>query len=232
MLIHMFLLACVCLCLPMTVIESWQAPVDSSPIGWLLGQLTLCVGLPFFVISSSAPLLQKWFSASKAEGSDEEPWFLYAISNVGSLTALLSYPLVFERWLGLTEQGVFWTVGFMLLAAMFAWCIWYTLRNAKPEILDASKSADSQQAKPLTWSQRLRYIGMAAIPSSLMLGVTTMVSTEIGSFPLMWSIPLALYLLTFVFVFARRQVIPHHLCLLYTSPSPRDATLSRMPSSA
>ena len=211
MLIHMFLLACVCLFLPMTVIESWAAPVDSNPIGWLLGQLALCVGLPFFVISSSAPLLQRWFSASNESDSSEEPWFLYAISNVGSLTALISYPLLFERWLGLSEQGVFWTVGFMLLAAMFAWCIWYTLRNAKPEVLTSSKQ--TVKAKPLSWSERLRYITMAAIPSSLMLGVTTLVSTEIGSFPLMWSIPLALYLLTFVFVFARRQVIPHHFMI-------------------
>lgn len=207
MMIHLFLLGCVCFCLPMSIMESWEAPVDSSPILWLLGQLTLCVGLPFFVISSSAPLLQRWFSASNPEESDEEPWFLYAISNVGSLAALISYPFVFERVFGLTQQGVFWTIGFILLAAMFACCVWFTLKNADPQVL--KRSASKEKVLPLGWQQRLRYIGLAAIPSSLMLGVTTMVSTEVGSFPLMWSIPLALYLLTFVFVFARRKVLPH-----------------------
>ena len=210
LLVHLFLLAAVCCLLPMEIMDGWAAPVDSNPMFWLLGQLTLCVGLPFFVISSSAPLLQRWFSLSTPdEEQGSEPWFLYAISNVGSLVALISYPFVFERIMGLTDQGTFWTAGFFLLTCMFAGCAWYTLANAKREHLIQTSAKST--VTPLTWRKRIRYITLAAIPSSLMLGVTTIVSTDAGSFPLMWSIPLALYLITFILVFANRQVLPHWL---------------------
>ena len=159
-------------------------------------------------ISSSAPLLQRWFSLSASETEQgSEPWFLYAISNFGSLVALISYPFVFERIMGLTNQGIFWASGFLLLTCMFANCAWYTLRNARPEVLTRPRT--KTHTAPLSWNQRVRYIVLAAIPSSLMLGVTTIVSTDAGSFPLMWSIPLALYLITFILVFAKRQLLPH-----------------------
>ena len=178
LLVHLFLLAAVCCLLPMKIVDSWAAPVDSNPMFWLLGQLTLCVGLPFFVISSSAPLLQRWFSLSASETDQgSEPWFLYAISNFGSLVALISYPFVFERIMGLTNQGIFWASGFLLLTCMFANCAWYTLRNARPEVLTRPRT--KTHTPPLSWNQRVRYI-----------------------------------------------------CLLYTSPSPRDKRQSRMPSSA
>ncbi|MFK7770316.1 MAG: hypothetical protein AB8B55_24105 [Mariniblastus sp.] len=209
--VHLGLLAIVCFLLPMQLVEDWAVPVNSNPMGWLIGQLAICVGLPFFVISSSAPLLQRWFSASGKDGNTDEPWFLYAISNTGSLVALISYPFLFERYMGLTSQGWFWTGGFMLLAIMFICCACYTLRNAGSKLLDRAET--QKQAVPLVWKKRLLYIVLAAIPSSLMLGVTTVVSTDVGSFPLMWSIPLALYLLTFVFVFAKRTLISHNLLI-------------------
>ena len=92
---------------------------------------------------------------------------------------------------------------------MFAGCAWYTLSNAKRE--DLVQACAKSTAAPLNWPERIRYIVLAAIPSSLMLGVTTVVSTDAGSFPLMWSIPLALYLITFILVFANRQLLPHWL---------------------
>ena len=177
--VHLTLLAVVCFLLPMQLVEDWAVPVNSNPMGWLIGQLALCVGLPFFVISSSAPLLQRWFSASGKDDA-EEPWFLYAISNTGSLVALISYPFLFERYMGLTNQGWFWTGGFMLLATMFVLCAWYTIKNAGPQLLDRAETL--KQAVPLAWKKRFQYIVLAAIPSSLMLGVTTVVSTDVGSF--------------------------------------------------
>lgn len=212
LIIHLCLLAIVTLLLPMQLMTGWAVSDTAHPLIWLMGQLTLCVGLPFFVISSSAPLLQRWFTESDPESDASEPWFLYAVSNVGSISALLLYPFVFERIMGLTQQGWFWTIGFSLLCLLFACCAAQTLRSnrltrSRGERRRAGEAIES--AKPLTWNQRLTYIALAAIPSSLMLGVTTIVSTEVGSFPLMWSIPLTLYLLTFVFVFANRQVIPH-----------------------
>ena len=209
MLMHLMMLTAVCFVLPIQLWAGWSVPVDGNPMGWLLGQLFLCVGAPFFVVSSSAPLLQRWFSIAGPEGDAKDPWFLYAISNVGSLTALIGYPFVFERVMGLTGQGLFWAGGFLLLAVMFGLCAWQVLKHASPDKL-VSEFAQ-QPAPPIAWKQRLRFITLAAIPSSLMLGVTTIVSTEVGSFPLMWSIPLALYLLTFVFVFAKRALIPHRL---------------------
>ena len=214
LLVHLCLLAGVCFLLPMQLVEDWAVPVDSNPLPWLIGQLVVCVGLPFFVISSSAPLLQRWFGALGKEG-ESEPWFLYAISNTGSLVALISYPFLFERYLGLTDQGWFWTGGFMLLAIMFVVCAFMTLKRAPKNLL--ARSLKKEYSKPLLWSKRIQYIVLAAIPSSLMLGVTTVVSTDVGSFPLMWSIPLALYLLPFVFVFAKRSLIPHRW-LTYAMP--------------
>ena len=219
MLIHLALLAGVCLLLPMQLVEEWAVPVNGNPLGWLIGQLVLCVGLPFFVISSSAPLLQRWFGLLGDDG-DSEPWFLYAVSNTGSLVALISYPFFFERYLGLTDQGWFWAFGFMLLAILFVICGFVTLKLAPGKRLARAATVEQSVGEnygPLTWRQRFNYIILAAIPSSLMLGVTTIVSTDVGSFPLMWSIPLALYLLTFVFVFAKRQLIPHGW-LIYVLP--------------
>ena len=208
LLIHLSMLGVVCLILPIQLWSGWSVPVDGNPLGWLLGQLFLCVGAPFFVVSSNAPLLQRWFSISGDDGDDSEPWFLYAISNVGSLAALIGYPLIFERWFGLTDQGYIWMSGFLALVILFAVCAWQVLKRPTT---GGSKDAEVEHssAVPIAWKSRLHYIALAAIPSSLMLGVTTVVSTEVGSFPLMWSIPLALYLITFVFVFARRQLIPH-----------------------
>lgn len=214
LLVHLGLLACVCLLLPMRLMDAWPVPTSGNPLGWLFGQLAFCVGIPFFVISSSAPLLQRWFSLGQTDGEQSEPWFLYAVSNVGSLGALLGYPFLVERAMGLDSQRWFWMGCFLVLATMFAVCAWMTLSVDRSSW--AAMFEKKEKAKPILWSQRVQYIALAAIPSSLMLGVTTVVSTEVGSFPMMWSIPLALYLLTFVFVFASRQIIPHRLMLLVT----------------
>ena len=206
---HLVLLSLVCFLLPMRLVEDWAVPTEGNPVAWLIGQLTFCVGLPFFVISSSAPLLQRWFGAS-ADKDNSEPWFLYAVSNVGSLVALISYPFLVEKYMGLSDQGWFWTAGFMTLAMLFIVCGWITLRSGTN---DKSNGATQKTVTRLTWKKRLQYIVLAAIPSSLMLGVTTVVSTEVGSFPLMWIVPLALYLLTFVFVFSNRNPISHRLLI-------------------
>lgn len=213
LLVHLILLGVVTFMLPMQLISGWEVSSENSPMYWLFGQLTMCVGLPFFVISSSAPLLQRWYSESGTADEDDEPWFLYAVSNIGSLAALLMYPLLFERVFGLTDQGWFWTGGFLLLCGLFLITAYLTLKS-KRLTQRRSKSnpktaIETETVSPLCWNQRLLYIFLAAVPSSLMLGVTTVVSTEVGSFPLMWSIPLALYLLTFVLVFSNKRLLPH-----------------------
>ncbi|MCB0116479.1 MAG: hypothetical protein KDD84_20415, partial [Caldilineaceae bacterium] len=212
--IHLTLLASVCLVLPIGLLQDWAVPTETNPLGWLLGQLVLCVGLPFFVISANAPLLQRWYGRVTADHQD--PYFLYATSNVGSLGALLVYPLLIEPAMGITAQTYLWLFGFLALSGMFVCCGVLVLRAQT--LADAGMACAGRASLPrpnsdgyqgLSWPTRLRYIALAAIPSSLMLGVTTYITTDVGSFPLMWIIPLAAYLLTFILVFAERKLLPH-----------------------
>jgi len=194
------------------------------------------VGLPFFVVSSNAPLLQRWFSylaaqkrkentashPSESENNDD-PYFLYAFSNVGSLGALIAYPFLIEPWMGLTLQTGFWLFGFLTLATGFVLCGFLVFCLPRFEFLD--KDQEQERANLLsnkdscanTWKQRIHWIILAAIPSSLMLGVTTYLATDVGSIPMLWVVPLAIYLLTFILSFARIQILPHTL-LVRISP--------------
>ena len=218
-LVHWILLGAVCFLLPIQLMTDWAVPTESSPIGWLLGQLMLCVGIPFFVISSNAPLLQRWYCKA-TQSEDKDPYFLYAISNVGSLGALLLYPLAIEPTWGITTQTVYWLFGFLVLAVSFAACGFQVLRAADQSHeteLSTNKEPEADY-QPLSWAKRLHFIALAAVPSSLMLGVTTFITTDVGSFPLMWVLPLAVYLLTFILVFAERQVLPHWLVVRVLPP--------------
>jgi SAM-dependent methyltransferase len=190
-------------------------PRETSPVPWLLLALAVTVGLPFFVLSASAPLLQRWFAAT-ADPQARDPYFLYAASNAGSLLALLGYPLVLEPTLGLRRQGWVWAAGCCVLVALVVLCARKVprapaggaSRDAEPA---ASAGADRPADIPLR--TRLRWLALAAVPSSLLLGVTTYLSTDIAPIPLLWVVPLALYLLTFVLVFARRSPIPHRVAV-------------------
>ncbi len=205
------------LVMPLAVSQEWSPPAGGNPIGWLLLVLTVSIGLPFFVVSSSAPLLQKWFSAT-GHHTARDPYYLYAASNLGSMLALLAYPVIVEPLLRLGEQSRLWSGGYLLLIGLVLSCaIGVIMRGRTPgETPDHPKqpkgdAPDPAEERPLTWKRRLRWIALAAAPSSLMLGVTTFISTDISVVPLLWVIPLALYLLTFILVFARRKLLPHRL---------------------
>src|SRR5262249_23195255 len=118
-LLHLGVLLLPFFVLPIAVPAGWPAPDSQHPIPWLLALLTLSVGLPFFAVSASAPLLQRWF-ADVGDPTSEDPYFLYAASNVGSLLALFAYPLLFEPTLRLAEQAWFWTYGYALLVLLTA----------------------------------------------------------------------------------------------------------------
>jgi len=208
--VHLSLLSVVCFLLPIQFISDWSVPTETNPLGWLLGQLVLCVGIPFFVVSSNAPLLQKWYSQVSG-GRGKDPYFLYAISNVGSLGALLAYPLLLEPLLGITAQASLWFAGFLGLAVALLICGWFVIRQAEQNQQTRCDSTGPtvRAYRSLSWRRRLHFAALAAIPSSLMLGVTTFITTDVGSFPLMWVLPLAFFLLTFILVFAERKLIPH-----------------------
>jgi len=209
--VHLVLMALPWLVLPIAVAAAWTPPGDASnPVPWLLMMLLVSVGLPFFAVSASAPMLQAWF-ADSGHRAGRDPYFLYAASNLGSMLALVGYPLVVERYLKLAEQSRVWTLGYaalMLLTAGCAVLLW--LRRGVAQSAAGAGLAgeahpeadDSPQAVPTPWL-RLRWLALSFVPSSLLLGVTTYISTDIASVPLLWVMPLALYLLTFVLVFAR-----------------------------
>jgi hypothetical protein len=187
---------------PLTRAVSWlEPPTESNPIPWLLTVLLIAAGPPFFAVSTSAPLIQRWFSRT-GHPQAADPYFLYAASNLGSMLALVGYPFVVEPGLALESQRWLWVAGFLTLVGLTALCGFLALRvNNDPAAGQAVAAGESTE--PLTWARRLRWILLAAVPSSLMLGATTYMTTDIAAIPLLWIPPLALYLLSFIFVFGR-----------------------------
>ena len=177
---------------------------DGSPLLWLLGTLAALVGLPFFALSASAPLLQSWFGRS-AHRHAADPYFLYAASNLGSFVSLLGFPLVLERELRLAEQGAAWAWLFAALFALVGACFGLLWLSGGRLARSAPVAAAEPDAAPrAAWGQRARWVALAFVPSSLLLGVTSYVATDLASVPLLWVLPLALYLLTFIIAFAGR----------------------------
>ncbi len=176
-------------------------PPDASPIGWLLMRLALAVGPPFVAIAATTPLLQHWFSLT-THPQARDPYFLYVASNSGSLLALLSYPVLIEPTLGLSEQAWLWSIGFAATTAIVLACGIAARRNA------ASAPAPIVGTPALiSNAERLRWVALAFLPSALMLAVTTYITTDIAATPLFWVAPLAIYIGTYILAFARRQII-------------------------
>ena len=207
---HVALLFLPVLVLPIAIPHGWTPPTVQNPIPWLLAVLAVVVGLPFFVVSATSPLLQRWFSASGHRDA-ADPYFLYAASNCGSLLALITYPVLIEPHLRLSQQSRWWTVGYVVLATLTAICGLWTRRIARSTVVvgQSAKAVSVAPVEHLTLQRRARWILLAFVPCSLMLSVTTYITSEIMPLPLLWVIPLGIYLLSFIFVFARRQLIPH-----------------------
>ena len=181
---------------------------EANPTGWLFGLLLGMVALPFFVVATSAPLLQRWFTQTgHPAGSD--PYFLYGASNLGSMLALLAYPLVVEPNLRLAQQSMAWTVGYGVYVVLALGCVTVVWRGQQGALTNPDSSAPTREIHRLRLGQVSRWVVLAFIPTSLMLGVTMYLTTDIAAIPLLWVIPLALYLLTFILTFARRPILPH-----------------------
>jgi spermidine synthase len=199
-LVHLGVMLLPFLALPLAIPASWSPPSSVHPIVCLLGYLAVAAGLPFFAVCTTAPLLQGWFSQTDHRRA-ADPYFLYAASNVGSFVGLLAYPTLIEPALGLSLQGWLWAAGYALLAPLLAACAAVFWRSSR---LPAAKAKTTLlgPVTPPTWRQRLHWVVLAFVPSSLMLGVTTYFSSEISPVPMMWVIPLSLYLLSFVLAFS------------------------------
>jgi hypothetical protein len=202
--LHVLLLLLPLLALPIAIPFGWVPPTQGNPIPWLLTLLAVAIGLPFFVVSISSPMLQTWFAHTRHRAA-ADPYFLYAASNVGSMLALLGYPALVEPYIGLRAQSLLWAGGYILLAVLVLACA-VTLWRAP-----AVRSSAAARVAPerLAVARRARWVLLAFIPSSLMLSVTTYLTTNIAPIPLLWVIPLAIYLLTFILVFAGKPIVPH-----------------------
>jgi hypothetical protein len=216
LLFHLALLAVPFLALPIGVTKDWVPPSEDNPIPWLLALLFVSVGFPFFVLSTTAPLLQKWFACT-GHPSAKDPYFLYSASNLGSMLALLGYPVLLEPFLPLrpdswVSQSWLWAVGYVVLVMLIVCCAWVVRLSldestAREDDNGRAPAPDSQPDAPVPLRSRLltrlRWVALASVPSSLMMGVTTYMSLDLAAIPLFWVIPLALYLLSFILVFAK-----------------------------
>jgi hypothetical protein len=207
-LIHLAVLATAALTLPLAIATGWGTPPETGEAFWLLGLFAVSIGLPFFALAANSPLLQAWFARTDHPAA-KDPYFLYAASNVGSFLALIAYPTVIEPLVRLGDQTWLWSIGFFVLIALIAGCgaLLWRMPAHSPD------AGDTAAARP-TWRDTIAWVALAALPSGLLVAVTAHISTDVGAAPLLWVIPLALYLLTFVIAFARRPPIPHRIVVV------------------
>lgn len=207
--VHLGVLAFSMASLPLGIGSAWRSPPEGAPTLWLLGLLAINVGPPFFALSANAPLIQKWFSRTgHADASD--PYFLYAASNLGSFIGLLSYPLLIEPRLSLAAQSSVWFAGYIALALLL--CVAAVL-SQRAGIASRAQRSPAHPGKTPSLRQKMTWLWLSALPSALLLSVTNHITTDIVAMPLLWVVPLALYLLTFTIVFARKPLIRHSLSL-------------------
>ncbi|HEY2661635.1 MAG TPA: fused MFS/spermidine synthase [Caulobacteraceae bacterium] len=215
-LVHGVLLIAGLAALPLHITGLLGDPSSSQPALWLLGVLTVSIGLPFAALSATAPLIQAWFASSRGAAGGGNPYGLYVASNVGSLLALLAYPTVVEPFVRVSLQTVAWSAGyaaFIVLVAAVAVLVWRSPAG-KVQALKAKPPANRLAALGRWW-RRLLWVLLAAAPASLMLGVTTYIATDIASAPFLWVAPLALYLLTFIIAFQTRPLVPPRVVLMF-----------------
>ena len=203
-LVHLAAMAAAALTLPIGIATGFDAPPASGVAFWLVGLFAASIGLPFVILSASAPLLQHWFAAS-GHRQAANPYVLYAASNLGSFAALLAYPFAIEPLLPLREQARLWSIGFAALALLVAAASLMVARRSAEQRQTAATTAEA----PPSHADRLRWTTLAAVPSGLVIAVTSFVSSDVAAAPFLWVVPLAMYLATFVAVFRERPWFDH-----------------------
>jgi hypothetical protein len=237
--LHLVVLALPLAVMPLVVDPTLVRGGEANPILSVLIVLSTSVGLPFAVVSATAPLLQKWFTHT-GHSAAGDPYFLYAASNLGSMLGLLSYPSFIEpslsvRGPGWLSQTALWSVGYVLLATLTLACALTLWWNASTRTTPPSNATNAAGSRPAlaggpgaaaneTWAdaprrgQRLCWVALAFVPSSLLLGATTYITTDIAAVPLLWVLPLAIYLLSFIVAFGRWPARLHRMVVATTLP--------------
>ena len=210
--VHCLVLLAGACSLPVAAPVSWFGTPPVDPALTVLAALAASIGIPFFALSAQAPLLQKWFSQSDHPRA-HDPYFIYAASNLGSMLGLLTYLFTFERFFSLRQQADLWRYGYVVLLCTTVGCMFLTLRQNEGDSATDDRgdeeTARAISSEPITFSRRLRWLGWSWVPSSLLLGVTSHITTDFVSAPLFWVVPLAIYLLTYALAFAREQWATH-----------------------
>jgi spermidine synthase len=214
-LVHLNLVFVAVFFLPFALPVHWFANQRANPSTTVFAVLICSIGLPFFVLSAGAPLLQKWFTQLK-HPSARDPYFMYGASNLGSMMGLVAYPVLLEPNLTLSQQSHFWLYGYLLLFLVTSGCALLSLQPITRAVKDTlirpapSISPVSEiSRRGIAMTRRVHWICWSFVPSSLLLGVTSYVTTDIVSAPLFWALPLAIYLLTYVLAFARESWAIH-----------------------
>lgn len=210
--LHLVLLCVFLGVLPIALPEDWLPDYEKSPLLWQLGVMALTVGGPFAVLSGTAPMLQRWF-AETGHARAGNPYFLYAASNAGSLAGLLLYPFLIEPTLVLPSQAQWWALLYVVSILLIGGCaLLFHLENQSSQSSKDPEPKTPVETVPL--SRKLSWLGLAFIPSSAMLGVTTYITTDIAAMPLFWVLPLALYVGSFMIAFSERPLIPRKQAIL------------------
>jgi len=197
--LHLVLLALALALLPITPAASWKPQVAGDPTWRILALLTVNLGLPYFVLSATGPLMQQWFSQTNPGRS---PYRLYALSNVGSLLALLSYPFFFEPALSRHAQANLWSAGLGLFVLACGYCAWRLRRHDGAVVpVAAAAAAETEIAPPPSRRDKTLWLILPATASVLLLATTNKLCQDVAVIPFLWVLPLSLYLLTFIICF-------------------------------
>ncbi|HEX4524041.1 MAG TPA: fused MFS/spermidine synthase [Casimicrobiaceae bacterium] len=198
--LHLALLALSCLMLPIVPGAHWKPLGGESPAALILGLLALTVGLPYFLLSTTSPLVQSWFAR---RFPDRSPYRLFALSNLASMLALAGYPFALEPWVTTRMQSYAWSAAYLVFVLLCAACAWYSLRTRPAGAAKAAApggDAPASNGRP-TFARQALWVALAATGSFLLLAVTNHICENISSIPLLWIVPLSIYLLTFILCF-------------------------------
>jgi hypothetical protein len=194
--VHLVLIAIAIGLLPIIPADAWKPAGDEAPTLRIILLLIATIGLPYFLLSTTSPLIQAWFAKSYPERS---PYRLFALSNLASMIALLGYPFLFEPNIATRQQALGWSIGFGVFAALIAGAAWFALKTQREVATEVA--AVLEDAIAPTWPQKFTWIILSGLGSVLLLAISNHLTQNISSIPLLWVVPLALYLLTFILTF-------------------------------